>query len=183
MLYWWNPLVWWVRRRLHLEAEFSCDAWVTWLLPRDRRAYAQALLMTKQFVGQNRSSMPAVGIGVTTGRAERFGRRITMVMTQQKRPRLSVSGITLALVLATVGWIAVPARSSPPAADQGKDASSVKAGCDHKCGEHCKCAEVCGSQSQTTFERHITAKHDRGSAPRYLLTGGRDDLEERLAKL
>jgi len=29
------------RRRLREEAEFSCDAWVTWLLPRGRRAYAE----------------------------------------------------------------------------------------------------------------------------------------------
>ncbi|MHC4082852.1 MAG: M56 family metallopeptidase, partial [Planctomycetota bacterium] len=43
-VYWWHPVVWWVRRRLREEADLSCDAWVTALLPNDRRAYAQALL-------------------------------------------------------------------------------------------------------------------------------------------
>ena len=92
-----------VMNRLHEEAEFCCDAWVTWLLPRGRRAYAEALLQTKQFISTNHRPVPASGIGVTTtGRARRFARRITMVMTERVTPRLSVSGSALAVVLASV---------------------------------------------------------------------------------
>src|SRR5204863_2564680 len=48
-MYWWHPLVWLVRRRLREEAELCCDAWVTMIMPRSRRAYAQALLETRRF--------------------------------------------------------------------------------------------------------------------------------------
>ncbi len=30
--YWWNPLVWWVRRQLHQVEELCCDAWVDWII-------------------------------------------------------------------------------------------------------------------------------------------------------
>ena len=33
VLHWWNPLVWWVRRRLHAVEEQCCDAWVAVGLP------------------------------------------------------------------------------------------------------------------------------------------------------
>lgn len=113
-LYWWHPLVWWVRRRLHEEADLCCDAWVTWLLPRRRRAYAEALLVTKQYISGDHVTVPAVGMGVATVRAKRFARRLTMVMTQTVTPRLSVSGISMALALMLAGWLATPVRSCPP---------------------------------------------------------------------
>ncbi len=111
--YWWNPLVWWVRRRLNEEAEFCCDTWVTWLYPRHRRAYAEALLITKEFVTTASQRTPVTGIGVMTGRAARFARRLKMVMTDTRRPGFSASGLVLALALCAAGWIATPALSCP----------------------------------------------------------------------
>ena len=117
-LYWWHPLVWWVRRRLHEEAELSCDAWVIWLLPHGRRAYAEALLRTNETVGRARPVGPAVGMAVSSGRTRQFARRLTMVMTQSTRPRMSFAGLALAMVIAAAGWAAVPARSCPPEATE-----------------------------------------------------------------
>lgn len=129
-LYWWHPLVWWVRRQLHTEAELSCDAWVTWLIPRGRTAYAQALLQTKSFVGRERS-LPPLGFGMARGRAAKFGRRLKMVMTQRSRPRQSVFGLTLVFALAAIGWVAVPAHSGPPEHTGGTShAETPKAGHD-----------------------------------------------------
>jgi len=114
-LYWWHPLVWWVRSRLHAEAENCCDAWVTTLLPQTRRAYATALLRTRQYLSESQRPMPNVGIGITTGRARRFARRLTMVMTESVRPRLSISGAVLAVLIAAGGWIASPANGGEKA--------------------------------------------------------------------
>ena len=97
VLYWWHPLIWWVRRRLHIEADYCCDAWVTTLLPRTRRAYAEALLRTRQYVGEGNSAVPVLGMGVTTGRAKRFARRLTMVMTTSTKPGLTLPGVALVL--------------------------------------------------------------------------------------
>lgn len=109
--YWWNPLVWFVRNRVHTEAENCCDAWVTWLWPEGRTAYARALLKTTEFISEGRSPVPMVGIGMASVRARRFARRLTMVMTENPRPRLSATGIAMAAMLAAAGWLFTPAWS------------------------------------------------------------------------
>ena len=123
-LYWWHPMVWWIRHRIHEEAEQACDAWVTWLLPKGRRAYAQALILSKQMASEQECPVPAVGMGMAKGRAQRFGRRLTMVMTQSRKPGLSVSGIAMVLAMAMVGWLTV-SRSILPAQGQGRGESQV----------------------------------------------------------
>lgn len=117
-LYWWHPVVWWLCRRLRDEAENCCDAWVTWLMPKGRRAYAEALLTTSRYVGSSSTALPVVGIGATSVRAKRFARRLTMVMTNPSRPRMSLPGTALAAALALGAWLATPAWSSPPKAAQ-----------------------------------------------------------------
>ncbi|MHC5113558.1 MAG: M56 family metallopeptidase [Planctomycetota bacterium] len=124
-LYWWHPVVWWLRRRIREEADLCCDAWVTTLLPGARRAYATALLETKKYTSVQPSTEFAVGLGVSTVRARRFSRRLTMVMSQQFKPRLTIGGILLTSVLAVGGWLAAPALACPPA--KAKSAKVPKA--------------------------------------------------------
>lgn len=113
-LWWWHPVVWWARRRLHEEADMCCDAWVTWLMPRGRRAFAEALLKTKRYIDTEDVNVPAVGIAVTTSGARRLARRLTMVMTQSVGPRHSFTGVAVATVLVLAGWMVTPALSCPP---------------------------------------------------------------------
>ncbi|HUS47564.1 MAG TPA: M56 family metallopeptidase, partial [Phycisphaerae bacterium] len=176
-VYWWHPVVWWVRSRLHEEAELCCDAWVTWLMPRGRRAYAEALLATRQYTRRPGWAVPAVGIGMTTGRARRFARRLTMVMTESSVPRASVSGLALMLALAVAGWVATPAQSCPP-----------KKGCAEAPPCASKTAEVAEKEAQaaSTFEEYLVKKEvEAGSEePRLVfVSGGDDGLEERLERL
>lgn len=49
-LYWWNPVVWWVRRRLHVAEEQCCDAWVSWVFPEQQREYADSLFKAAESV-------------------------------------------------------------------------------------------------------------------------------------
>jgi beta-lactamase regulating signal transducer with metallopeptidase domain len=108
-LYWWHPVLWWVRRRIYEEADLSCDAWVTWLMPADRRTYAEVLLQTRQFVRGSSAWGPATSMGAVTSRTRQLARRITMVMTQTNRPKTSHLGVVLACMLMIVGWIGAPA--------------------------------------------------------------------------
>lgn len=128
-LFWWHPVAWWARRQLNEEAELCCDAWVTWLLPQGRRAYAQALLNTKRYISESPVAVPAAGLGVTSVRAQRFARRITMVMTQSVRPKASIFGLALAALLLTGSWLAAPvwARPQDKKAKPAKPAKNVVA--------------------------------------------------------
>ena len=119
-LYWWHPVVWWIRNRLQDEADLCCDAWVTWLMPRGRRAYAEALLKVKRYTSIGSVAVPAMGLGVTKGQTRYFARRLTMVMTKRVRPRLSAPGITLVLAFAAAGWVATPVQSCPDESSKSK---------------------------------------------------------------
>ena len=111
-VYWWHPLVWWARHRLHEEADLCCDAWVTWVLPRARRAYAEALLTTRHYLNETFQAVPAIGIGVLSPRAQRLARRIRIVMTDNVVPRRSITAMVTAAALVIAGWAATPAQSS-----------------------------------------------------------------------
>jgi beta-lactamase regulating signal transducer with metallopeptidase domain/uncharacterized coiled-coil DUF342 family protein len=111
--YWWHPLAWWVRRRISDEAENCCDTWVTWLLPQERRAYAEALLHANEFTNRSQHAAAPMGLGVLSGRAKRMARRITMVMTHTNRPGLSGAGLALVGALAMIGWSTTPLWACP----------------------------------------------------------------------
>ncbi|MHC5110731.1 MAG: M56 family metallopeptidase [Planctomycetota bacterium] len=207
-LYWWHPLVWWIRGRLHEEAEFCCDAWVTWLMPKQRRAYAEALLQAKSFVGTENRATPVAGIGVLSGRARRLARRIKMVMTGTSRPKMSISGTALLAMLALVGWIATPARSCPPHeehAHEAHDKAKSHAACKHCDSKHCTCDKSPNHEkadARTSYEQFMANRqearddHDRAKYAadearaaydkaiyQYRLTGGDKDVEARLERL
>jgi len=126
-LFWWHPALWLIRRRIDQEADLCCDSWVTWLLPQGRRAYAEAILRTRQFLGDGRAARPSAGMGVMTVGARTLARRLTMVMTQSSRPWTSVSGLALAALIASAGWVVAPAWSCPPECDQKSDKHKSKA--------------------------------------------------------
>jgi beta-lactamase regulating signal transducer with metallopeptidase domain len=113
LVYWWHPIAWWARHRLRDEAEACCDAWVTTLLPGGRRAYAEALVVTKSFLSvPGRSGAP--GLGVVSGRTRQLARRITMVMTQRVAPRASLMGLAFALSVGAAGMFVMPGLACPP---------------------------------------------------------------------
>lgn len=114
LLFWWHPVVWWVRRRVHEEADLCCDTWVTWLMPSGRRAYAEALLRTRTYLGDSGGVAPTAGLTATSSGARELSRRITMVMTQRFGPRASALGLGLAAMLMGLGWAVTPALSCPP---------------------------------------------------------------------
>ena len=112
-LYWWHPVVWWIRRRVREEADNCCDAWVMALMPEGRRAYAVALLETKKYTSGSLLTAPVMGLGMAAG-AKRFARRLNMVMTEQMVPRVSLRGVLLATLMVTAGSIVTPMWACPP---------------------------------------------------------------------
>jgi hypothetical protein len=105
-LWWWHPLLWLVRRRLHCEAELACDAWVVATLPGARREYAEALLTVCQRWSQPAAAAPALG---AAGQRRDLERRLLMVMREQVPYRLS---LRLMLGIGFLGFLAIPALTS-----------------------------------------------------------------------
>jgi beta-lactamase regulating signal transducer with metallopeptidase domain len=104
-LWWWNPVLWWARRRLHVFAEMACDAWVVAILPERRREYAETLVRVVD--AQPQRSCPAPVFGMGSGPAAAFERRLILVLREQVRcrtPRFVLVGMVLLAGLVIPGW-------------------------------------------------------------------------------
>ncbi len=86
LLWWWNPLYWFVCRQLDAEAELSCDAWAVWALPEERLDYAEALLHVCAQCSRTEVPSPALGIG---GAGKFFEKRLTMILHEHATLRVS----------------------------------------------------------------------------------------------
>jgi beta-lactamase regulating signal transducer with metallopeptidase domain len=100
LLWWWNPLVYFVCSQLRIAAEEACDAWVTHLLPDDRRAYAHALITVSTMATS--PNEPLFALGMAHRARYTFERRLTMILREKTPARLSyLAG--LAAVFALIG--------------------------------------------------------------------------------
>lgn len=95
--WWWNPLFWYVRRRLRQSAEMACDAWVVWALPEGRRSYADSLVTVREWASGGRVIAPAWG---ALGEVRNLERRLTMIFRDDVRRQLPWGSLVLILLLA-----------------------------------------------------------------------------------
>ncbi len=88
IFYWWNPLVWVIRRQIHQAEDVCCDAWVRWAFPDCTRRYAEVVLETAE-------SLSASEIGARLLPASPFLRslslkaRVEMILESRFAPRVS----------------------------------------------------------------------------------------------
>lgn len=121
-LWWWHPLFYLVRRRLHREAELACDARVIAILPDARRSYAEALLDVCQRQTKTAALAPALGV---LGRRRDLERRLVMIMRANVASRLSpriLVGIGLLGLILLPGWtlgqVNKPSKNAPTEQDK-----------------------------------------------------------------
>lgn len=98
--YWWLPVVWWVRRQVHIAEEECCDACVVTFDPENGGVYATALLDTLDFLAETRPALPPATSGI--GRVEFLKRRLTLIMQGTVSGRLSGFARIILLFLAAV---------------------------------------------------------------------------------
>jgi beta-lactamase regulating signal transducer with metallopeptidase domain len=116
-LFWWHPLVWWMRGPLRDVEEQCCDAWVVWALPDAVRAYADTLLDTLEFLSRSGRPEPLLASGL--GKVPHLRRRLTMIMTGTSFRLTGVRGtlglLALAFVSLPVGatWAQKPEEPGP----------------------------------------------------------------------
>lgn len=100
VLYWWNPLVWWIRRQLRTAEEQCCDAWVAWAYPDRSHDYAQSLLKSAELLS---SQLPLAGLASPFLNAQTLKSRIEMVlMNRSQRTASRSAALGLALLAAAV---------------------------------------------------------------------------------
>ncbi len=115
--WWWNPLFWFARRRLHEQAEIACDARVVRSLPERRYAYAEALVDVCEHIARSAIPSPSLGVG-GAGAAHSLEGRLHMILRDPIPHRPTRRATLLVLFLSA---LALPAwtlgqQPDPPAA-------------------------------------------------------------------
>ena len=104
LLWWWNPLFWFVRRRLRESAELACDAIALSVCPQSRRTYAELLLELSS--GSGPAYLTPV-LGIRAGSSTSFETRLSMILSDRVSGTLPRWGLLAAALVATVslpGW-------------------------------------------------------------------------------
>ena len=99
ILWWWNPLFWYVRRQLRETAEMSCDALAIAANPVSRREYAELLL---RLSSQSTNGVPAPVIAMGASTVASFERRLKMILSSNVSGNLSWRGAVAITVLAVI---------------------------------------------------------------------------------
>lgn len=100
IFHWWNPIAWYVRRRLRETRELACDALALAHAEQSRGDYARRLLDLSITHDQAPHFAPAFGAGTFSRRF--LQRRLTMIFDSRTNGRLSAGGAILAALLAAV---------------------------------------------------------------------------------
>lgn len=113
-VYWWFPLLGWIRRELRKHEEACCDEWVV-SVTNDPRSYADALVETLVFLDGPTPS-PFLASGVTPARD--LQRRIRMIMQNSPIGRWARLGVVTALCLSFVALAIGPGISQSSAQEE-----------------------------------------------------------------
>lgn len=125
-LYWWYPVVWWVRREIRVIEETCCDAWVIQADPDKRRAYAEVLVKATGFVSKSQRISAATGMG--TQRI--LEQRLTSIMCDSLKHRISRRGkfllVTVALLLLSLAPLPGTSQAETKVAEKPNQLPSVE---------------------------------------------------------
>ncbi len=131
LIWWWNPLYWFVRRRCRESAELACDALALEACPEGRRSYAELLL---ELSAGLRTVRTAPALGMSAGSTSSFERRLSMILSDRVSGKVSVWGFLAAGLLAIAalpGWSfgqkldAAPAKTAVQA-EPGEGATAAR---------------------------------------------------------
>ena len=104
LIWWWNPLYWFTRRRLDTEAELACDERAVLAFPKGRLAYAEALLEVCRSLSMAEPPVPVLGVA---GAGRFLERRVTTILRERgpsRTPARVLAGVGLLTLLALPGW-------------------------------------------------------------------------------
>lgn len=99
-VYWWHPVVRWMRRALRDAEERCCDAWVVWAIPGVELAYATALLDTLDFLADDVPPLPLAASGMW--HVASLQARLAVIIRGGAARRLSTPGAAGVLAVAGI---------------------------------------------------------------------------------
>jgi beta-lactamase regulating signal transducer with metallopeptidase domain len=111
LVWWWNPLFWFVRARVRGSAELACDAIAIAVCSESRRSYAELLIRLSS--GSGMSTLAPV-LGIKAGSTASFERRLSMILSDRVSGRMPGWGLmaAAALEIVTLPGLSLAQRSA-----------------------------------------------------------------------
>lgn len=122
-LYWWNPLMWLIRRQIHDVEDQCCDAWVRRVFPDCEQIYAEVLLQTAEMLNSPRAITALPGASPLF-HSFSLKARIEMILNGRFAPRIARMGL---VVVALFGMLVVPSFLPDRKAKAGSEVEIVVA--------------------------------------------------------
>ncbi|ANM29182.1 hypothetical protein ABI59_05605 [Acidobacteria bacterium Mor1] len=172
LAFWWHPVAWWARRQLRESEEQACDAQVVALRPDLRRAYADGLLKTLEFLSEPRGPLPAFASGAIL-HTPQLKERLVMIMQRPTSPglrlwqRAAIALPFLAALLIFPTWM-------QPVAGEGSPAERELALAEQKLMEEKTRIEL--------LERELATERNRRSQEQYDLAKLKTEYERAYAQ-
>ena len=128
VIYWWNPLLWAIRRQIHHAEDLCCDAWVRYAFPDCTKRYAEVVFKAAE-------SSLASKVGARLLPASSFlhslslKARIEMILESRFAPNVSPRSMFVIALLALFVWPSfVPTTKAETAAGSNSKATAAPAG-------------------------------------------------------
>jgi beta-lactamase regulating signal transducer with metallopeptidase domain len=102
LIWWWNPLFWFVCKNIRVNSEMACDALALEQFPEDRGIYAETLFA----LSVSRTGEPPLVLAVGDGTPSILERRISMMMHDHISGKFSLCGLLVAGLL-TAGTLPI----------------------------------------------------------------------------
>jgi beta-lactamase regulating signal transducer with metallopeptidase domain len=126
--YWWNPLVWVVRRQIHEAEELCCDAWVRWAFPDCAARYAEVVLQIAESLCGSQVDTRLL-LASPLLRSLTLKARIEMLLERRFLPRVSRRSLFVMGLLALVVLpLSVQTTKTQAAADSKEESSATPPG-------------------------------------------------------
>lgn len=125
-VYWWNPLVWLIRRQIHAAEELCCDAWVRLAFPNREKAYAEALLKAAELANSGRQTRQTLPVCPFLGSLS-LKARIEMILKNRITPSLSLKSMAVIVAVAALVLPSFVQSTPAEARDDSKPAASPAA--------------------------------------------------------
>lgn len=125
-IYWWNPIVWWVRSQIQQVEEECCDGWVLWAFPHYAVSYARTLIDTVDFLSDIPNVTPNTATTFNAGKS--LKRRIELIMGNQScRPLSWPTRAILVLLALAVAPLSLLAQDEEGSGGAGPGVPSTAA--------------------------------------------------------
>ena len=177
--FWWNPVMWWARRRLRAAEEICCDALVVSCLNPKPRSYAESILMAIESVVCPTLRPPAMASEVSSGGLlhQRLGMIVSGAANRPSSPWRRACVLLSAVAVLPLGVANVHDTDAQAGGQTAEAVAGLRESDAEKLRSHVRAAIAAGGMTAEDGRAEQVAIRERIAAGDITVAEGRDQAE------